>query len=190
MRGALVLTAGLALAAVALSPLPAAGAACAGPAKDCRRGRLITIGVKAKGPSHALGGARVTYTLRYSMTWMESFAPYWGSFWVGGRFPKGARGPARATVFDASGRRFGAFPCRRYADGVWCDVGGDIPHRGRVVLTARLARHAGTAVARLGFDSFDGLNEREAARDDGRAVSREKYCNFRFVKTVTTMVRL
>ncbi|GAA3104954.1 hypothetical protein [Streptosporangium carneum] len=189
MRRALGLTAGLALVAVALSPIAPAEAACLTTAKKCQRDALITIDVAAKATPRVPQGGRVTYTLGYSMKWMESFAPYWGSFWVGGTFPKGARTPAKAALLDSAGRRIATLPCRRYADGVWCRVRGEIPHQGKVVLTARLARHGGgVALAKLGFDSFDGLNEQEFERRDGRLRSREKYCNFRFTRTVTTTV--
>ncbi|MEV8632749.1 hypothetical protein AB0395_13920 [Streptosporangium sp. NPDC051023] len=190
MRRALGLTAGLALIAVALSPVAPAQAACLSAAKKCQRDPLITIKVTAKGTPRVPQGGRVTYTLDYSMTWMESFAPYWGSFWVGGSFPRGAKGPEKATIFDTAGKRIATFPCREYTDGVWCAAPGDIPHEGRVVLSARLARHGGaTAVARLGFDSFDGLNQQDSERHDSRARSRELFCNYRFTKTVTTKVR-
>lgn len=189
MRRALGLTAGLALVAVALSPIASAEAACVGTAKKCQRDPLISIRVAAKATPHVHQAGRVTYTLNYSMTWMESFAPYWGSFWVGGKFPKGARGPAKATLFDTAGRRVATFPCGKYPDGVWCAAGGEIPHKGRIVLTARLPRHsAKTAVAKLGFDSFDGLSKQEFARHDSRQKSRERFCNYRFTKTVTTTV--
>ncbi len=189
MRRALGLTAGLALTALALSPIAPAEAACLDAAKKCGRDPLITIGVVAKGTSHVPQGGRVTYTLDYSMTWMESFAPYWGSFWVGGSFPRGAKAPAKATLFDTAGKRLATFPCRKYTDGVWCAARGEIPHQGRVVFSARLARHGGGAArARLGFDSFDGLNEQEFARHYSRERSREKFCNYRFTKTVITTV--
>ncbi|MEV7006552.1 hypothetical protein [Streptosporangium sp. NPDC051022] len=189
MRRVLGLTAGLTLIAVALSPVASAEAACLGAARKCSRDPLITIDVAAKGTPRVPQGGRVTYTLKYSMTWMESFAPYWGSFWVGGRFPKGARGPAKATLYDTAGKRIATLPCREYSDGVWCEAGSEIPHEGKVVLTARLARHGGgAAVAKLGFDSFDGLNQQEFERHYKRERAREKFCNYRFTKTVVTTV--
>ncbi|MGV9775483.1 hypothetical protein [Streptosporangium sp. NPDC003464] len=180
---------GLALIAAALSPVAPVEAACLGAVKKCGRDALIAIDVRAKGTPRAHPGGQVTYVLDYSMTRTPSFAPYWGSYWVGGRFPRGARGPARAVLFDGTGRRLAAFPCRGHSDGVWCDTGGRIPDRGRIVLTARLARGAtAAAVARVGFDSFDGLNEQEFARHLNRQKSREKFCNYRFTRTVTTAV--
>ncbi|ACZ89061.1 hypothetical protein [Streptosporangium roseum] len=189
MRRVLGIAAGLALIAAALSPITPAEASCLDAAKKCGRDALIAIDVKAKGTPRAHPGGRVTYVLDYSMTWTPSFAPYWGSFWVGGKFPRGAQGPARAVLFDEKGKRLAAFTCRRHSDGVWCDTGGAIPHRGRIVLSARLARGgAGAAVAKLGFDSFDGLNKEQSARHLNREKSRAEFCNYRFTRTVTTRV--
>nr|BFE79805.1 hypothetical protein GCM10020093_024060 [Planobispora longispora] len=57
-------------------------------------------------------------------------------------------------------------------------------------MSARLPATAkGTVTARLGFDSFESLNEAEYARHHGRKKLREKFCEFRFTKTAATRVR-
>lgn len=43
-------------------------------------------------------------------------------------------------------------------------------------------------MAKLGVDSFEGLNEAEFARRYSRKKSQEKFCNHRFAKTATTTV--
>ncbi|MFF0308562.1 hypothetical protein ACFYSC_14090 [Streptosporangium sp. NPDC004379] len=188
MRRALGLAAGLTLVATALSPASSADAGCLS-ARKCEREALIAFDLTVRGASRAAPGREVTYVLDYSTTWTPSFAPYWGYQWVGGSFPKGARGPSRATLFDTAGRRLATFPCGRYADGVWCEARGGLPRQGRVVLSARLPAGArGAAAATLGFDSFDGLNERDHARRHSRAQARAKFCNYRFSRTVTTKV--
>ncbi|MEU1731955.1 hypothetical protein [Streptosporangium sp. NPDC020145] len=195
MRRALGLTTGLALVAVALSPIaPAQAATCVSAVEKCEREPLVKIKLKAKGTPRVHQGGRVTYTLDYSMTWMESFAPYWASFWVGGTLPRGAKAPRTATLMDPSGRKVATFPCHRYRDGLWCEVPSDVskpvPHKGRIVLSTTLARHGGrTAVARLGFDSVDGLGQKDFERHYGRAAARDRFCVFRFTKTVVTKVR-
>ncbi|GAA4230370.1 hypothetical protein FHR32_007015 [Streptosporangium album] len=190
MRRALGISVGLALIAAALSPIGPAEATCLNTVRKCGRDALIAIDVVAKGTPHASPGGRVTYVLDYSMTWTPSFAPYWGSFWVGGRFPQGAKGPTGAVLLGEDGKRLATFTCGKHADGVWCDTRDRLPHQGRIVLTARLPRKAtGAAVAKLGFDSFDGLNKEESARHLDREKSREKFCNYRFVRTVTTTVK-
>ncbi|MGV9600621.1 hypothetical protein ACWDR1_28555 [Streptosporangium sandarakinum] len=188
MRRALGLAAGLTLVATALSPASPADAGCLS-ARKCEREALIVFDLTVRGASRAAPGREITYVLDYSTTWTPSFAPYWGSYWVGGSFPKGARGPSRAVLFDTAGKRLATFPCGRYADGVWCETRGRIPNQGRIVLSARLpARGHGKARATLGFDSFDGLNAQDHARRHTRAQARAKFCNYRFSRTVTTKV--
>ncbi|MEU4835866.1 hypothetical protein [Streptosporangium sp. NPDC023615] len=182
MRRALGIAVGLVLVAAALTP-PQAQASCVTEARKCRGGPLIDIEVAAKAVPHAPGSGRISYTLDYTMALTPSFAPYWGDFWVGGRFPRGARGPATATLLDVSGRRLALLTCREHADGVWCAAGSHLPHRGRVVFTARLAS-GGPATARLGFDSFEGLDRGQSERRRTRAQAREKFCNHRFTTTV------
>jgi hypothetical protein len=196
VRRVLGLAAGLALIGAALSPPAPAQATCTVAAvKKCQGHPLIDIDVAVRATPHAHPGGRVTYVLNYSMTWTPSFAPYWGAFWVGGRFPKGAQTPSKATFFDATGKKLATIPCRRHSDGVWCDTGGQVPHhgqiprQGKIVFTARLApKSGGAAVAKLGVDSFEGLNEAEFARHYSRKRSQEKFCNHRFAKAVTTTV--
>ncbi|WP_326823889.1 hypothetical protein [Streptosporangium sp. NBC_01756] len=190
MRRALGIAVGLVLIAAALSPIGPAEATCLATVKKCGRDALVAVDVVAKGTPQASPGGRVTYVLDYAMTWTPSFAPYWGSFWVGGSFPRGAKGPTGATLLGEDGERIATFACHRYADGVWCDTRGRIPHQGRIVLTAHLPRGAtGAAVARLGFDSFDGLNKEQFTRHLDRERSRERFCNYRFTRTVTTTVK-
>ncbi|MBG0833206.1 hypothetical protein HS041_36500 [Planomonospora sp. ID67723] len=199
MRRVLGLAAGLLLTSTALAPVAPAAAAPAGTARDaaacrtaagkCERDPFIGITVKVRATPVARAGGKVTYVVDYSQVWTPSFAPYWGAFWVGGRFPAGARGPARAVLYDTAGKRLAVLPCRRHADGTWCDAHVQMPHQGRVVMTVRLPAAArGKAAARLGFDSFETLNEAEYARHYGRKRLREKFCEFRFTKTATTRV--
>lgn len=187
MRRVLGITAGLALIAAALSPLPQAQASCVTAARKCQGAPLIGIEVTGGAVPGPDSKGRISYTLDYSMTWTPSFAPYWGAFWVGGRFPKGARGPARAVLLDDAGERVAVLRCREHSDGVWCAAGSHVPHRGRIVFTARLApgTEARTA-ARLGFDSFEGLDREESARRLSRTQAREGFCEHRFTTTVTT----
>ncbi|GIH94787.1 hypothetical protein ACFFMN_24165 [Planobispora siamensis] len=188
MRRVLGLTAGLALAFTALAP--AAPAATASAPASAPADPLISIAVKVRATPLARPGGRVTYVIDYAQTWTPSFAPYWGAFWVGGRFPAGARGPSKATLYDTAGKRLAVLPCRRYADGTWCDAHVRMPHQGRIVMSARLSAKAGrTATARLGFDSFEPLNEAQYARHYSRKQARERFREFRFTKTVTTRVR-
>ncbi|MFF3442570.1 hypothetical protein [Streptosporangium sp. NPDC002721] len=187
MRRALGIAAGLALIAAALSPLPQAQASCVTEARKCQGKPLIGIEVTAGAVPRPDSAGRVSYTIDYSMTWTPSFAPYWGAFWVGGRFPEGARGPTRAVLLDGSGERIAVLRCRERSDGVWCPAGSHLPHRGRIVFTARLA--PGTearAVARLGFDSFEGLDRKESELGLSRAQARERFCEHLFTTTVTT----
>ncbi|MER5643307.1 hypothetical protein [Streptosporangium sp. NPDC002524] len=188
MRRVIGIATGLVLIAAALSPLPQAQASCVTAARKCQGAPLIGIEVTGGAVPVPASGGRISYTLDYSMTWTPSFAPYWGAFWVGGRFPKGARGPSRAVVLDATGERVAVLRCREHSDGVWCAAGSHVPHRGRIVFTARLAPGAGTgaAAARLGFDSFEGLDQEESARRFSRTLAREKFCEHRFTTTVTT----
>ncbi|WP_436757323.1 hypothetical protein [Streptosporangium sp. V21-05] len=189
MRRVLGIAAGLALIAAALSPLPQAQASCVNAAKKCQGAPLIGIEVTGGAVPHPDSTGRVSYTLDYSMTWTPSFAPYWGAFWVGGRFPEGARGPSRAVVLDGAGERVAVLRCRERFDGVWCAAGSHVPHRGRIVFTARLAPGTGTGTgtaARLGFDSFEGLDRKESALRLSRTRARERFCEHRFTTTVTT----
>ncbi|WP_068923878.1 hypothetical protein [Planobispora rosea] len=193
------LVAGLALVSAAPAPaaaaqaVPVSAAACRTDTAECGRDPLISIAVKVRATPAVRPGGRVTYVIDYSQTWTPSFAPYRGAFWVGGRFPEGARGPSRAVLYDTAGKRLAVLPCRRYADGTWCDAHGPMPHRGRVVMSARLPAPAkGTATAgraKLGFDSFEALDEAEYARHRGRRELRERFCEFRFTESVTTRVR-
>jgi hypothetical protein len=185
MRRALGIAAGLVLIAAALSPLPQAQASCVTAARKCQGEPLIGIELAAGAVPRPDAGGRVSYTLDYSMNWTPSFAPYWGTFWVGGRFPKGARGPAEAVMLDATGGRLAVLRCRKHSDGVWCAAGSHVPHRGRIVFTARLAPGTG-AEAELGFDSFEGLDREESGRRFSRAKARERFCNHRFTTTVMT----
>ncbi|WP_329083546.1 MULTISPECIES: hypothetical protein [unclassified Streptosporangium] len=185
MRRALGIAAGLALIAAALSPLPQAQASCVTAAGKCQEKPLIGVELTAGAVPRPDSSGRVSYTLNYSMTWTPSFAPYWGAFWVGGRFPKGARGPTRAVLLDTTGGRLAVLRCREHSDGVWCAAGSHVPHRGRIVFTTRLAPGA-DATARLGLDSFEGLDREEAGRRLSRAQARERFCNHRFTTTVTT----
>ncbi|MER5627581.1 hypothetical protein ABT061_41830 [Streptosporangium sp. NPDC002544] len=182
MRHALGIAAGLALIAVALSPLPHAQASCVSVTRKCQAEPLIDIKVAARATPPAAPSGQVSYTLDYSMTLTPSFAPYWGTFWVGGRFPAG-RGPTRAVLLDAAGKRVAVLRCREHSDGVWCAAGSHIPHRGRVVLTAPTG---GKGVTRLGFDSFEALDRKESERRFSRREARERFCNHRFTTTVTT----
>ncbi|MFI6511118.1 hypothetical protein ACIBCT_26220 [Streptosporangium sp. NPDC050855] len=184
MRRALGIVAGLVLVAAALVP-PQAQASCVTAAKKCRGEPLIGIELVAGAVPRAGDGGRVSYTLDYAMTLTPSFAPYWGDFWVGGRFPRGARGPATATLLDGTGRRLAVLACREHADGVWCAAGSHLPPRGRIVFTTRLAPD-GPGTARLGFDSFEGLDREQSERRRTRAQARERFCNHRFTTTVTT----
>ncbi|GAA3447083.1 hypothetical protein [Planomonospora venezuelensis] len=199
MRRVLGLATGLALTSTALVPAaPAAAAppgaaysaaACRTAAVECERDPLIAVAVKVRATPAARPGGKVTYVVDYSQTWTPSFAPYWGAFWVGGRFPAGARGPARAVLYDTAGKRLAVLPCHRYADGTWCDAHGRMPHQGRIAMAARLPSDAkGKATARLGFNSFETLNEAEYARHHGRKKLREKFCEFRFTRTAVTRV--
>ncbi|MER7128755.1 hypothetical protein [Streptosporangium saharense] len=195
LTGLTGLTAGLALVAVALTPLaPAQAATCVSAVKKCERDPLVKIKFKANGTPRVHQGGRVTYTLDYTMTWAESFAPYWASFWVGGSLPKGARTPRSATLLSTSGKRLATFPCHTYRDGVWCEIPSDVshpvPYRGTIVLKTTLARHGGrTATARLGFDSVDGLGQRDFERNYSRTTSHDRFCAFRSTRTVVTKVR-
>ncbi|GAA2863448.1 hypothetical protein GCM10010517_22500 [Streptosporangium fragile] len=186
MRRVLGIVASLALIAASLIPPTTAEAAClVAAARKCPGQPLIDIDVTAGSASRADG--RIVYTLGYSMTWTPSFAPYWGVFWVGGRFPAGAQGPSRATLFDDAGKRVAVLTCRKHSDGVWCRAGGRIPNRGKVIFSARMpadARGAGTAA--LGFDSFEVLDREESMRDYSRKAARAKFCNHRFSTSVTT----
>ncbi|GII02016.1 hypothetical protein [Planobispora takensis] len=184
MRRVLGLTAGLALTLTGLAPAVPVAAA------PVSADPLISIAVKVRATPTARPGGKVTYVIDYSQTWTPSFAPYWGAFWVGGRFPAGARGPSKATLYDTAGKRLAVLPCRRYADGTWCDAHVQMPHQGRIVMSARLpARAKRTATARLGFDSFEPLNEAQYARHYSRKQARERFHEFRFTKPVTTRVR-
>ncbi|MGC5010437.1 hypothetical protein ACLQ2R_06690 [Streptosporangium sp. DT93] len=182
MRRALGIAVGLVLVAAALTP-PQAQASCVTEAKKCGGKPLIGIEVAAKAVPRATGSRRISYTLDYTMTPTPSFAPYWGDFWVGGRFPRGARGPTTATLLDATGRRLAVLACRRHADGVWCAAGSHLPHRGRIVFTARIAP-GGPATARLGFDSFEALDRGQSERRRTRAQARATFCNHRFTTIV------
>jgi hypothetical protein len=196
VRRVLGLAAGLALIGAALlPPVPAQATCSTAVVKKCHGAPLIDVDVAVRATPGAHPGGRVTYVLNYSMAWTPSFAPYWGAFWVGGRFPKGAQAPGKAVLFDVTGKKLATFPCHKYSDGVWCDTGGQIPHhgqiprQGKVVFTARLApKTRGAAVAKLGVDSFEGLNADEFARHYSRKVSQQKFCNHRFTRTVTTAV--
>ncbi len=187
MRRALGVAAGLALIAAALSPLPQAQASCVTAARKCQGEPLIGIELTAGAAPRPDSQGRVSYALDYSMTWTPSFAPYWGAFWVGGRFPEGTRGGVRAVLIDGADGRVSVLRCRERSDGVWCAAGSHVPHRGRIVFTTRLAPGTETkAAARLGFDSFEGLDREESGRGFSRAQARERFCEHRFTTTVTT----
>jgi len=186
MRRALGIAAGLALIGAALFP-PPASAGCLTEARKCQGGPLIDIKLTAGTLPRTTGGGQVSYVLDYSMSWTPSFAPYWGAFWVGGRFPAGVKGPAKAVLLDTADRRVAVLRCREHSDGVWCAAGSHLPHRGKVVLTAALAdQPGGKAVARLGFHSFEGLGRGDSERRLSRREARERFCEHRFTTTVTT----
>ncbi|MEU8380380.1 hypothetical protein [Streptosporangium sp. NPDC048865] len=187
MRRALGIAVGLLLIAAALSPLPQAQASCVTAARKCQAKPLIGIEVTAGAVTRPDAAGRVSYTLDYSMTQTPSFVPYWGAFWVGGRFPEGTRGPTRAVLLDGAGERIAVLRCRERSDGVWCAAGSHVPHRGRIVFTTRLAPGTGAgAGARLGFDSFEGLGREESESGLSRAQARERFCEHLFTTTVTT----
>ncbi|MBB2911499.1 hypothetical protein FHS43_002772 [Streptosporangium becharense] len=186
MHRALGFVASLVLIAAALVPPSTAQAAClVASVKKCDGKPMIDIDVTAK--SVLRSGGRIAYTLDYTMTSTPSFAPYWGTFWVGGRFPAGTRGLSRATLFDATGARVAVLTCRKHSDGVWCAAGSTMPNRGKVVFDAKSpSGGSGTSTARLGFDSFESLTREQSTRRYSRQAAREKFCNHRFNTSVTT----